>query len=175
MADPAHACGRSPGKKSGQGTAEQHQRDQAQQDGERPPFEKADQQQVAEEAIHHAREAMGADGPEEPHRDLHQDDRDPNGDIGPGVPRQHQVTEGKKHQAVGEQMPKAPMAEGGRDQRPPGRPRAHGQVPATGEHQLIDQLLEPGDAEEDQRKRDHCTRNVTPITAVMSLSIVRVS
>ncbi len=66
----------------------------------------------------------------------------------PDVPLDH--AERQEDEAVRHKMAQSGVAEGRCEQRPPGRSGPHRQVPATTEQQLINQFLQPGQAQQNQ-------------------------
>ena len=111
---------------------------------------------------------MAAGGPEQGHRNVDQQHRQPDAQVIAHPPAEHQPAQGQKRQAVGDQMPEAGMAEWRCDHPPPRLIRPHRQVPLPRKQQLVDQLLPPGQGQDQQGKQQSSAHRLAPMTTMMT-------
>ena len=166
MADPADTGGGDSRNQGDQGGSVEPEGDEAEQHGQQPTFQPADQQQIAEQSVDHAGETVAGRGPEQHDRHLHQQHGDPDRDVVPQPPGEHKPAQRQEHGAVRHQVGEPGVAERGAEQSPPGQARTHGQVPLPGEQDLIDQFLAPGHSEQQQRQQKALTH---PMRAAVSM------
>ena len=114
---------------------------------------------------------MAAGGPEQRDRNVDQQHRQPDAQVIAHSPAEYQPTQGKKRQAVGDEMPKTSVTDGGGQDPPPGLIRAHRQVPLPRKDQLVDQLQTPGQRQDQQGKQQSTAHRSAPMTTMMTLML----